>query len=115
MGSSHLSSIGNPINTPLRLGFSYGFQLAFFHLQREKEREREREREPNLPSCHYSHFGIPRSWLESSDGRSWVYETFKLFLLYIELSWEHLDPGMYEYNISRSIVNCDFYYHFISL
>ena len=89
-----------PYKYPLRVRVFLWLSVSLFPLPK-----REREREPNLPSYHYSHFGMPKSWLESSGGRSWVYETFKLFLLYIELIWEHPDPSMYEYNIFRSIVN----------
>ena len=61
----------------------------------EREREREREREPRSLSVQSPHFGVPKSWIESLGGRSWMYETSRLFrhiLHHKELIWEHLDP-----------------------
>ena len=90
-GLKSLKSNGQPYKYPIKgLGFLKDFSQS-------SSTSRERQREPKFPPSQSPHFEVLRSWLESSSGRSQVYETSKLFrhvLYHKKLIWEHPDPSM---------------------
>ena len=85
MDSSHLSPLRNPTNTPL--GF-HNFSINLSSTFREKENH---YLYPLLPSFHQKCVKINEK--SSSNGRSWVYETFEnidLIIQHLEFKvWEH--------------------------
>ena len=82
-------------------------------------RKREK-RQSRFSSFQRAHFVVLRSWFKLSSGRSWVYETSKLFkhiLHHMELIWKHPDPNMRSksLNLYSKLVLLSFYFTTIDL